>query len=62
MLNLNYEAIGNQQGLKMLRKFSSVAWRHIHFLGHYIFSDEKRIDLDRMIEDLLSKQHNSEEK
>ena len=61
-LKQNYEATGNQQDLKLLKKFSPVAWRHIHFLGHYIFSDEKRIDIDRMIEDLLSKQHNLEEK
>ena len=55
-LKQKYEATGNLQGLARLKKFSPVAWQHIHFLGHYIFSDEKQIDIDKMIVELLNKQ------
>lgn len=48
-LKLKYEAEGNQKGLAMLKKISPVAWHHIHFQGHFIFSDEKSIDLDKII-------------
>jgi len=44
-----YEAEDNQKGLAMLKKISPVAWHHIHFQGHFIFSDEKIIDLDKII-------------
>lgn len=55
-LKQHYELTGNRKNLEILRKFSPVAWRHIHFLGHYIFSDERRIDIDNLIRDLLKKQ------
>ena len=55
-LKQHYEATGNQKDLEILKKFSPVAWRHIHFLGHYIFSDERKIDMDGLINNLLKKQ------
>ena len=55
-LKQHYEATGNQKDLEILKKFSPVAWQHIHFLGHYIFSDERKIDIDGLINDLLKKQ------
>lgn len=49
-----YAAIGDKKTLEMLKKISPVAWRHIHFLGHYLFSDEnKLLDLDALIEKLV---------
>jgi TnpA family transposase len=48
-LRQKYEAEGNQKGLAMLKKISPVAWHHIHFQGHFIFSDERIIDLDKII-------------
>jgi TnpA family transposase len=47
-----YEAEGNQKALEILRKISPVAWRHIHFQGHFIFSEEHIIDLDEIIRKL----------
>lgn len=55
-LKQHYQATNNIQGLEMLKKFSPVAWRHIHFLGHYIFSDASKIDIDQMIKAFLGKQ------
>ena len=52
-LKKHYKEVNNAAGLSMLKKFSPVAWRHLNFLGHYIFSDEKRIDIDQMIKNLL---------
>ena len=48
-LKLKYEAEGDQKALAMLRKISPVAWQHIHFQGHFIFSGNKMIDLDAII-------------
>ncbi len=48
-LREKYEAEDNQKGLAMLKKISPVAWHHIHFQGHFIFSDKKTIDLDKII-------------
>jgi TnpA family transposase len=48
-----YEVEGNQKGLAMLKKVSPVAWHHIHFQGHFIFSDEKTIDLDKIINKVI---------
>ena len=48
-----YEAEGNPKGLAMLKKISPVAWHHIHFQGHFIFSDEKIIDLDKIINKVI---------
>ena len=36
-LKQKYEAEGNTKALAMLKKISPVAWRHIHFQGHFIF-------------------------
>jgi TnpA family transposase len=45
-----YQAAGNQKALDLLKKISPVAWRHIHFLGHYAFRDNKNpIDLEAML-------------
>jgi hypothetical protein len=48
-LKLKYEAEGDQKALAMLKKISPVAWQHIHFQGHFIFSGDKIIDLDEII-------------
>ena len=48
-LKLKYEAEGDHKALAMLKKISPVAWQHIHFQGHFIFSEEKIIDLDAII-------------
>ena len=52
-LKLKYEAEGNEKALSVLKKISPVAWRHIHFQGHFIFSGEKIIDLDTIIGKIL---------
>ncbi len=52
-LKLKYEAEGNHKGLAMLKKISPVAWQHIHFQGHFIFSNHKVIDLDAIIDKIL---------
>ena len=39
--------------LKFLKKSSPVAWRHIHFTGHFTFYYSKiKIDIDKLIEDI----------
>jgi len=48
-----YESENNQKALGILRKISPVAWQHIHFYGHLVFSDKNAIDLDEIIK-LLS--------
>lgn len=48
-----YEAEGNTKGLKLLRKISPVAWQHIHFHGHLIFTNKNTIDLDEIIKMLI---------
>lgn len=48
-LKLKYEAEGDHKALAMLKKISPVAWQHIHFQGHFIFSGDKTIDLDEII-------------
>lgn len=48
-LKLKYEAEGNHKVLARLKKISPVAWQHIHFQGHFIFSGDKIIDLDAII-------------
>ncbi|MBY0378975.1 MAG: Tn3 family transposase [Burkholderiales bacterium] len=44
-----YEAEGNQKALNLLKKISPIAWQHIHFQGHFKFSEEHIIDLDEII-------------
>ena len=59
-LKLKYEAEGNQRALSRLKKISPVAWQHIHFQGHFIFSANKIIDLDAIINNVnLSGQKNT---
>ena len=48
-----YEAAGDLNGLAMLKKFSPVAWRHINFLGHFLFTAENKINIDQMIAELM---------
>ena len=48
-----YEAEGNQKALLLLRRISPVAWQHIHFYGHLVFSNENIIDLDEVIKLLI---------
>ena len=48
-LKLKYEAEGNHKALAILKKISPVAWQHIHFQGHLVFSNNKLIDLDEII-------------
>ena len=52
-LKEKYEAEGNQKSLNLLKKISPVAWQHIHFQGHFIFSEEHLIDLDEIIKQLM---------
>lgn len=52
-LKQKYEAEGNEKALAMLKKISPVAWRHIHFQGHFIFSGDNMIDLDAIIRNVL---------
>lgn len=47
-----YEVEGNKKALKLLKSISPVAWQHIHFQGHFIFSEEHIIDLDEIIKKL----------
>lgn len=52
-LREKYEAEGNQKALGLLKIISPVAWRHIRFQGHFIFSDEHKIDLNEIIRLLI---------
>ena len=47
-----YESEGNQKALSLLKKISPIAWQHIHFQGHFKFSEEHIIDLDEIIKKL----------
>lgn len=51
-----FEADGNSKGLEMLKKISPVAWQHIHFLGHYLFSEDFYLDIDLLVNKLLAEQ------
>lgn len=43
----------NYKDLALLKKISPVAWQHLHFLGHYIFRNNKNtIDLETMLADV----------
>ncbi len=48
-----YKAEGNDKAIKRLKKISPVAWRHIHFQGHFVFSNINIIDLDQIIQNLI---------
>jgi len=52
-LKQKYEAEGDEKALSMLKKISPVAWQHIHFQGHFIFTDDKIINLDEIIGKVL---------
>ncbi len=52
-LKEKYEREGNIKALNILRKISPVAWRHIHFHGHLVFTNESIIDLDEIIRQLI---------
>lgn len=53
-LRLRYEAENDLKGLALLKKISPAAWRHIHFQGHLIFSNEgKMIDLTELVKKLV---------
>ena len=53
-LKIKFEKEGNAKALAMLKKISPVAWRHIHFQGHFIFSNNtKIIDLDSIVQNLV---------
>ncbi|MBA8667714.1 Tn3 family transposase [Holosporaceae bacterium 'Namur'] len=52
-LQEKYEAEGNQKALELLRRISPVAWQHIHFHGHLVFSNDNIIDLDEIIRQLI---------
>ena len=47
-----YEEASNKKALDLLKKISPVAWQHIHFQGHLIFSDQERINLDEITQQL----------
>jgi len=48
------EAENNLKILKTLKKISPAAWRHIHFQGHFVFSDQSNsINLDAMVNQLI---------
>ena len=41
----------SKKRLKVLKKSSPAAWRHLHFTGHFTFyTHKKQIDIDKMIE------------
>ncbi len=45
-----YRSAGNRKAILLLQKISPVAWRHIHFLGRYLFRDRGHpIDLDALL-------------
>ena len=48
-----YKEEGNDKAIKRLKKISPVAWRHIHFQGHFVFSNINVIDLDQIIQNLI---------
>ena len=52
-LKLKYEAEGNKKALDQLKKISPVAWQHIHFHGRFIFSGDKIIDIDSIINNVV---------
>jgi hypothetical protein len=52
-LKQKYEAEGDEKALVMLKKISPVAWQHIHFQGHFIFANDKTIDLDAITDKIF---------
>lgn len=52
-LYAKYQTEGNEKAINLLKKISPVAWRHINFHGHFVFSNVNAIDLDQIIQELL---------
>jgi uncharacterized ParB-like nuclease family protein len=50
MLLNRCQAGDKEKVLERLKKISPVAWQHIHFLGHYLFRDNRPIDLEAILE------------
>ena len=48
-----YKSAGDKKVLEILKKISPAAWRHIHFQGHFYFSNVNVIDLDEIIKTLI---------
>jgi len=47
-----YLAIGN--AMDLLRRISSAAWQHLHFLGHYAFRDKRNpIDMEAILAEVI---------
>jgi TnpA family transposase len=52
-LLMKYEASGHQKALRLLKRISPAAWRHIHLNGHYTFrGDGPPIDLEAIVASL----------
>ena len=48
-----YEVSGNKKGIARLKKISPIAWGHLHFQGHFKFSDKSNmINLDAIVDKL----------
>ena len=51
MLLKRRQTAEKEKFLERLRKISPVAWQHIHFLGHYLFRDNRHpIDLEAVLD------------
>ncbi len=50
LLNRCQADVDKEKVLERLKKISPVAWQHIHFLGHYLFRDNRPIDLEAILE------------
>ena len=50
LASLQTQAPAREKPLELLKKISPVAWQHIHFLGHYLFRDNRwPIDLEAIL-------------
>ena len=49
MLLNRCQAGEKEKVLARLKKISPVAWQHIHFLGHYLFRDNRPIDQEAIL-------------
>ena len=50
MLLNRCQAGDEEKVLERLKKVSPVAWQHVHFQGHYLFRDNRPIDLEAILE------------
>ena len=48
-----YNAQNHKKALRLLKRISPIAWQHIHFQGHLIFTDKRIIDVNEIIEKLI---------